>query len=79
MLQAAKRQGVPPARISFIDALRWLRHARPGQELWDLEVLPHRPGRHEPRVKKRRPKEYDLMNKPRSELREALARQRLTP
>ena len=79
MLQAAKRQGVPPARISFIDALRWLRHARPGQELWDLEVLPHRPGRHEPRVKKRRPKEYDLMNKPRGELREALARQRLTP
>jgi hypothetical protein len=78
MLQAASRQGVPPERISFIDALRWLRHARAGQPMHDLELLPWRPGRHEPRVRKRRPKEYSLMKKPRQELREALIHQRLT-
>jgi Transposase DDE domain len=78
MLRAAEQQGVAPDRISFVDALRWLRHARPGQPLRDLELVPHRPGRHEPRVRKRRPKEYDLMNKPRASLREALTRKRLT-
>jgi Transposase DDE domain len=78
MLRAAKRQGVPPDRISFIDALRWLKHVRPGHHLPDLELVPHRPGRYEPRVRKRRPKEYDLMNKPREALREALCRKRLT-
>jgi DDE family transposase len=78
MLRAAERQEVPPERISFVDALRWLRHVRPGQSLRDLELVPRRPGRHEPRVRKRRPKEYDLMRKPRRELREALIRQRLT-
>lgn len=78
MLRAAERQGVPPDRISFTDAMRWLRHARCGQALRDLELVPRRPGRHEPRVRKRRPKEYDLMTKPRNTLREALTRQRLT-
>lgn len=75
MLEAAKRQKVPVERISFIDALRWLQHAPPGGKLRDLEVLPNRPGRHEPRVRKRRPKEYDLMNRPRDELRQALMSQ----
>jgi multisubunit Na+/H+ antiporter MnhG subunit len=79
MLRAAERQGVPPDRISFTDAMRWLRHARCGQALRDLELVPRRPGRHEPRVRKRRPKEYDLMTRPRNTLREALTRQRLTP
>lgn len=79
MLRAADQQGVPLERISFIDALRWLCHARPGQPLRELELLPRRPGRHEPRVRKRRPKEYDLMRQPRAELRQALTRQRLTP
>ncbi|HUS57282.1 MAG TPA: hypothetical protein VM141_01405, partial [Planctomycetota bacterium] len=31
--------------------------------------IPHRPDRYEPRVRKRRPKEYDLMNQPRDVLR----------
>ncbi len=75
MLAAAKRQEVPVERISFIDALRWLQHAPADGKLRELEVLPHRPGRHEPRVRKRRPKEYDLMNRPRDELRQALMRQ----
>jgi hypothetical protein len=69
---AAARQGVLPERISFIDALRWLRHARAGDELPVLRVNPERPGRVEPRVRKRRPKQFDLMRKPRSELRKAL-------
>jgi Transposase DDE domain len=72
MLRAAERQDVPPERISFTDAMRWLRHVRAGQSLGDLVLVPRRPGRHEPRVRKRRPKEYDLMNKPRNVLREAL-------
>jgi hypothetical protein len=75
MLEAGKRQKVPVERISFIDALRWLQHAPADGKLRDLAVLPHRPGRHEPRVRKRRPKEYDLMNRPRGELRQAPTRQ----
>jgi hypothetical protein len=79
ILQAAQRQGVSPDRISFIDALRWLRHGRCRQGLPELEIVPERRGRFEPRVRKRRPKEYDLMRKPRQDLREALTLQRLTP
>jgi len=76
MLEAARRQEVPVSRISFVDALRWIKHARPGEAMPDLIVNPHRPNRIEPRCRKRRPKEYDLMNKPRSELRKNLKKQR---
>lgn len=38
------------------------------------DKLPERPGRIEPRAVKRRPKEYDLLNKPRQQLRQALLR-----
>ena len=76
MLEAAARQGVAVARISFADALRWVRHARPGDAMPALAVNPHRPDRAEPRCKKRRPKQYDLMNKPRDELRKILKNQR---
>jgi hypothetical protein len=38
------------------------------------DKLPHRPGRIEPRAVKRRPKEYDRLNKPRRELRQVLLR-----
>jgi len=75
MLEASRRQKAPLERISFIDALRWLRAAQPGAPLTDLVVNPARPGRWEPRVRKRRPKEYDLMTKPRQELRDALENQ----
>ena len=44
-------------------------------ELPELVVNPARPGRFEPRVRKRRPKEYPLMKKPRSELRKRLIEQ----
>ena len=72
MLEASRRQGVALDRISFIDALRWLATARPGADLPDLVINPHRPNRAEPRVVKRRPKSYSLMTKPRDTLRKAL-------
>ncbi len=72
MLLAAERQKVDVRRISFIDALRWLQTAQPGDELSKLVVNPHRPNRLEPRVRKRRPKEYPLMKKPRRQLKEDL-------
>jgi hypothetical protein len=72
MVQAATRQGVGRDRVSFIDALRWLRGAESGEEMPELVVNPHRPGRSEPRCKKRRPKQFDLMRLPRAELRKRL-------
>jgi hypothetical protein len=72
MMEAAKRQNVAVERISFIDALRWLMQAKPGDELPKLVVNPDRPDRVEPRVKKRRPKQFPLMTKPRAELRNDL-------
>jgi hypothetical protein len=76
MLEASRRQEVPLDRISFIDALRWLRDAKTDTRLSALVVNPARPDRLEPRVLKRRKKEYDLMNKPRPELRQALLRKK---
>ena len=76
MLEASRRQNVPLERISFVDALRWLRDSEPGADLTPLIVNPLRPNRLEPRVLKRRLKEYPLMKKPRPELRKALARKK---
>jgi hypothetical protein len=72
MLAAASRQRVDVRRISFVDALRWLQSAFPGDQLSALVVNPHRPNRLEPRVRKRRTKEYPLMNKPRQQWRKEL-------
>jgi len=72
MLEAASRQHVSVGRISFIDALRWLQTAKPGDELPKLVVNPRRPNRQEPRVRKRRPKQYPLMTKPRQQLKKEL-------
>jgi hypothetical protein len=69
MVAVAGRQQVEPNRISFVDALRY---AEPGEELPQLKVNPDRPGRVEPRARKRRPKQYDLLNKPRAVLRRKL-------
>jgi hypothetical protein len=77
MREAARRQGVAPPRISFTDALRWLQQARPGDDVPVLIVNPERPGRVEPRVRKRRPKQYPVMKRPRRELQEELLRQPL--
>lgn len=75
MLAAAKRQGVGPDRISFLDAVRWLLSAAPGEDLRDLIVNPARPGRHEPRVTKDRQDTYPKMCRPRHELRKDLKKQ----
>jgi hypothetical protein len=72
MGQAARRQHVSIERISFIDALRWLASAQDDEALPGLLVNPHRPYRYEPRVRKRRPKPYPLMTKPRQALRKLL-------
>src|SRR3954454_5303144 len=45
MLEASRRQEVPLDRISFVDALRWLKEARPGVALPKLVVNPDRTGR----------------------------------
>jgi hypothetical protein len=76
MLEASRRQEVPLDRISFIDALRWLRDAQADTRLTALVINPARPDRIEPRVLKRRMKEYNLMKKPRKELRKALLRKK---
>jgi len=72
MLQAASRQDVEVNRISFIDALRWLKSAVVGDMLTTLMVQPNRPDRVEPRVKKRRHKNYRLMRKPRWQLKQLM-------
>jgi hypothetical protein len=63
---------VPVGRISFIDAVRWLADAIHGVVELKLRLVPHRPGRFEPRAVKRRPKEYDRLNQPRDVLRKRL-------
>jgi hypothetical protein len=74
MLQAARQQEVEPDRISFIDALRWLTTTKSGEDVPLLIVNKCR-NRVEPRVRKRRPKEFPLMKRPRAELRQALLAQ----
>ena len=78
MIQAALRQQVAIDqvaidRISFLDTARWLAAVRDAEPLAWLLVNPYRPSRYEPRVRKRRPKQYPLMQTPRKELRKLLA------
>ena len=77
--RAAQRQQVPVERISFVDALRWLRWREPGAELPALKVNPERPGRVEPREVKRRPKPYKVLTEPRDQRRKALLKQAPAP
>ena len=69
---AAERQGVAVERISFVDALRWLRDAKPGSPLPKLVVNPDRANRVEVRKVKRRVDKYGPLNRPRKELRKQL-------
>jgi hypothetical protein len=50
MLHAAQRQEVSVARISFVDAVRWLADAIHGVAELKLRLVPDRPGRFEPRA-----------------------------
>jgi hypothetical protein len=74
MLAAAQRQAVEVARISFIDAMRWLQSAEAGETVPELVVNTSRPERHEPRVIKDLNDTYLKMTKPRRQLRQALKR-----
>ncbi len=75
MLEAARRQKTQPDRISFADVLGWVRVARPEQSMPRFIINTRRPGRIEPRAVKRRSKSYDLLNRPRQEMRNALKKQ----
>ena len=72
ILESARRQQVPVNRISFIDAIRWLQTFDHKRQPAEIQLLPIRPDRCEPRVKKRRQKEYTLMTKPRKVLKQRL-------
>jgi len=74
MLDEARQRGVEPDRISFIDTLDALRH---GTTDATLALNPHRPGRSQPRVIKRRKDRYTYMTRPREQLRKALDQNKL--
>jgi len=87
MALAAEHSELQPWQISFKGALQTVEHHLPliagsasltaaCAALLDniaAHVVGNRPDRFEPRVKKRRPKEYDLMNKPRAQYKKELA------
>ena len=68
MQEAAVKQKTTPDRISFIDTVRWMLSARPGEELPKLLINPRREGRHQPRVVKDRHDGYQRMTRPRREM-----------
>jgi hypothetical protein len=72
MWETARGRGVSPERVSFVDALRWLGGCDDGVNGIELRINHERPGRAEPRVRKRRPKQWPRMMAPRSELRKRL-------
>jgi len=75
MLQAAARQHTNVWRISFVDAMRCLAARLIGLAgILRLIVNPKRPGRHQLRTIRRRPKEYDLLVRPRRQAEAQAAR-----
>jgi hypothetical protein len=77
MRQSAALQHTTVERSSFLEALRWLSAPSTDMPLMALRVIPVRPYRVEPRVKKRRPKPFPLMMTPRQERRQQLLQQEL--
>jgi hypothetical protein len=70
--ESARVQKVPADRIGFVDTLRWMLDPGPDGDVSKILVNPDRPDRVEPRVRKRRPKQYPVMKRPRTELRNEL-------
>lgn len=80
---AARRGNQDPWRVSLgsvvgalVASLRGAWRSPRGAWRWVLDTTftnPHRPGRQEPRVRKRRPKEYPLMTHPRHAFQDQLA------
>jgi hypothetical protein len=67
MLQFALAEQLPADRVSFIDTMRYLSMRAIGLSgVEELLVNPYRPGRRQPRVIRRRMKEYDLLTQPRA-------------
>jgi hypothetical protein len=77
MVESARVQEVDPDRIGLVDTVRWLIGSEGGEDVSVLVVNPSRRGRVEPRVVKRRPKQYFRMTKPRSVLRKELPKKHL--
>ena len=72
MAESAGVQGVAVDRVGFVDALRWLIGPGGDVDVSRIAINPSRPDRVEPRVRKRRPKHYPLMQEPRTVLRNRL-------
>jgi len=70
--ESAVLRGVAVDRIGFLDAVRWLTNPQPGGDACQILINPSRPDRVEPRVRKRRPKQFPLMKEPRKVLRNRL-------
>jgi hypothetical protein len=75
MLEAAVRQKTEPDRISFKNVLGWIQVAGADDAMPRFIINPRRRGRVEPRALKRRPKEYDRLNRSREQMRNALKTQ----
>jgi hypothetical protein len=65
MVRAAAQQETTSDRISFVDALRWLLVAVPGEAVPALIVNVMRTGRYCPRVIKHVTRSYPRMTRPR--------------
>lgn len=76
MLEAARRSGTAPDRMSFADARDWLADNASPQWLFQLVENPYRPGRFEPRCVKRRPKPFKLLERPRAEIKKEIERKK---
>ena len=72
MADSARVQQVAVDRIVFLDALRWLTGGGTLGDIGRILIIPSRPDRIDPRVRKRRPKQFPLMKEPRSVLRNRL-------
>ena len=72
MREAARRQEVDVEWISFVEELRWLARAKPDGESPKLAVNAAPSSRYEPRTRKRRRKQFDMMNEPECVLRKGL-------
>ena len=72
MAESARVQDVAVDRVGFLDALRWLIAPGLSGDVSQILINPSRPDRVEPRVRKRRPKQYPVMKLPRTELRKRL-------
>ncbi|HWH70589.1 MAG TPA: IS4 family transposase [Candidatus Sulfotelmatobacter sp.] len=76
MLEAAAKQQTAVERLSFADALYWVRHGDLALPVPKLSLVLHRPGRVEPRLLKRRRDQYGRLTKPRQQMRKASRRRR---